>query len=57
MRCPALTQRVGPDTNYKELEILYQKYQERGFVVLAFPCNQFGNQEPGTPPAPHSLRY
>mmetsp|Transcript_2871 Transcript_2871/g.6625 ORF Transcript_2871/g.6625 Transcript_2871/m.6625 type:complete len:278 (-) Transcript_2871:204-1037(-) len=37
------------DTNYKELEILYQKYQERGFVVLAFPCNQFGNQEPGTP--------
>ena len=29
------------------LEKLYQKYKERGFVVLGFPCNQFGKQEPG----------
>lgn len=32
----------------KDLEDLYKKYQDRGFVVLGFPCNQFGNQEPGT---------
>jgi glutathione peroxidase len=30
------------------LEALYRKYQDRGFVVLGFPCNQFGGQEPGT---------
>eukprot|EP01111_Echinosteliopsis_oligospora_P015250 TRINITY_DN5968_c0_g1_i1.p1 TRINITY_DN5968_c0_g1~~TRINITY_DN5968_c0_g1_i1.p1 ORF type:complete len:193 (-),score=21.67 TRINITY_DN5968_c0_g1_i1:7-585(-) len=34
--------------NYKELEPLYQKYKSRGFEILAFPCNQFGSQEPGT---------
>jgi len=28
---------------------LYEKLKARGFVVLAFPCNQFGGQEPGTP--------
>jgi len=32
---------------YPGLEELYQKYKDRGFVVLAFPCNQFGKQEPG----------
>lgn len=29
------------------LEELYRKYKDRGFVVLGFPCNQFGKQEPG----------
>jgi glutathione peroxidase-family protein len=29
------------------LEKLYKKYKTKGFVVMGFPCNQFGNQEPG----------
>lgn len=29
------------------LEELYKKYKEKGLVILGFPCNQFGNQEPG----------
>lgn len=33
---------------YKELEALYQKYKDQGFVVLGFPCNQFAQQEPGS---------
>lgn len=33
---------------YKNLQRLYTKYRDRGFVVLAFPSNDFGNQEPGT---------
>nr|QCF46617.1 ascorbate peroxidase [Pohlia nutans] len=35
-------------TNYKELAELYSKYKDQDFEVLAFPCNQFGGQEPGT---------
>lgn len=34
---------------YEGLEKLYRKYRDRNFSVLAFPCNQFGEQEPGTP--------
>ncbi|KAF1314173.1 Phospholipid hydroperoxide glutathione, partial [Globisporangium splendens] len=34
--------------NYSELSMLYQKYCDQGFEVLAFPCNQFGSEEPGT---------
>jgi len=36
------------DQNYKELVTVYNQYKSRGFEVLAFPCNQFGGQEPGT---------
>lgn len=32
---------------YAGLETLYRDYREQGFSVLAFPCNQFGSQEPG----------
>ncbi|XP_057802726.1 probable glutathione peroxidase 2 [Salvia miltiorrhiza] len=35
-------------SNYKELNILYERYRDRGFEILAFPCNQFAFQEPGT---------
>lgn len=40
--------RCGFTSQYTELEKVYQKYKERGFVVLAFPSNDFNNQEPGT---------
>jgi len=33
---------------YEGLETLYRRYKDRGFVVLGFPSNDFGNQEPGT---------
>jgi len=32
---------------YKQLQELYIKYSSQGFQILAFPCNQFGGQEPG----------
>ena len=37
----------GFTPQYKDLEALYQKYQNQGLVILGFPCNQFGNQEKG----------
>jgi glutathione peroxidase len=33
---------------YDGLQRLYDEYRDRGFEILAFPCNQFGGQEPGT---------
>ncbi|XP_078161023.1 putative phospholipid hydroperoxide glutathione peroxidase [Carex rostrata] len=36
------------NSNYTELSQLYDKYKDQGFEILAFPCNQFGGQEPGT---------
>ena len=38
----------GFTPQYEGLEALYQQYADDGFVVLGFPCSQFGNQEPGT---------
>ena len=37
----------GFTPQYSGLEALWRKYQDRGFAVLGFPCNQFGKQEPG----------
>ncbi|MGR4048558.1 glutathione peroxidase [Kosakonia cowanii] len=38
----------GFTPQYAGLESLYQKYADQGLVVLGFPCNQFGKQEPGS---------
>lgn len=38
----------GFTPQYKGLQELYNKYRERGFEILDFPCNQFGHQAPGT---------
>jgi glutathione peroxidase len=40
--------KCGFTPQYAGLESLWQQYGPRGFEVLAFPCNQFGNQEPGS---------
>lgn len=39
--------RCGFTPQYGGLEALYKKYADQGLVVLGFPCNQFGKQEPG----------
>ncbi len=40
--------KCGFTPQYDGLEALWRKYRDRGFEVIAFPCNQFGGQEPGT---------
>jgi glutathione peroxidase len=40
--------KCGYTPQYKGLEDVYLKYKSKGLVVLGFPCNQFGQQEPGT---------
>jgi len=40
--------RCGFTPQYTGLEALYEKYKDRGFVILGFPANNFGGQEPGT---------
>lgn len=40
--------KCGLTPHYKGLQELYDNYQDKGLVVLGFPCNQFMNQEPGT---------
>lgn len=37
----------GLTPQYEGLESLYREYKDRGLVILGFPCNQFGKQEPG----------
>ncbi len=39
--------KCGFTPQYEGLENLYEKYQDKGLVILGFPCNQFANQEPG----------
>ncbi len=40
--------RCGFTPQYEGLEALYRRYTEQGLVILGFPCNQFGAQEPGS---------
>ena len=40
--------RCGYTPQYKALEAVYEKYKDKGLVILGFPCNQFGGQEPGS---------
>jgi len=40
--------RCGFTPQYEGLQQLYDRYKDRGFTILGFPCNQFGAQEPGS---------
>ena len=40
--------KCGLTPQYEALEALYEKYQDKGFVIVGFPANNFGGQEPGT---------
>ena len=40
--------KCGHTPQYKELQVLYDDWHEKGLEILAFPCNQFGQQEPGS---------
>jgi glutathione peroxidase len=40
--------KCGLTPQYEQLQALHEKYAEKGLAILAFPCNQFGAQEPGT---------
>ncbi len=47
--------KCGFTPQYDELENLYKKYHGQGFEILDFPCNQFGQQAPGTDEAIHEF--
>jgi glutathione peroxidase len=40
--------KCGLTPQYKALEAVYEKYKDKGLVIVGFPCNQFAGQEPGT---------
>ncbi len=40
--------KCGFTPQYKELELLYEQYKDKNFVIVGFPANNFGQQEPGT---------
>jgi glutathione peroxidase len=43
-----VSSRCGNTPQYTALESLYEKYKDKGFVIIGFPANNFGGQEPGT---------
>mgnify|MGYP002523546685 FL=1 len=47
--------KCGFTPQYDELETLYKKYHAEGFEILDFPCNQFGQQAPGTDESIHEF--
>lgn len=47
--------KCGFTPQYAALEALYVAYQQRGFEILGFPCNQFGKQEPGSAEEIHTF--
>ena len=47
--------KCGFTPQYDELEALYKKYHGQGFEILDFPCNQFGQQAPGTDESIHEF--
>ena len=47
--------RCGFTPQYAELERLYETYHAQGFEILDFPCNQFGQQAPGTDESIHNF--
>jgi len=40
--------KCGLTPQYQALETIHEKYKDKGFTVLGFPCNQFAGQEPGS---------
>jgi glutathione peroxidase len=49
--------KCGFTPQYKGLEELHKTYQDKGLVILGFPCNQFGGQEPGTNEGIESVNF
>ena len=47
--------KCGVTPQYEELEAIYEKYHAKGFTILDFPCNQFGQQAPGTDESIHEF--
>jgi glutathione peroxidase len=47
--------KCGFTPQYEELEKLYERFHSRGFEILDFPCNQFGQQAPGTDDTIHNF--